>query len=168
MSFALTFAKSYEFCRARTQTMVLDRLAKLPDPQAALAWRPGPGRAHVAWQLMHIGITEDILASERLSPNKPGVFASLWPRFRQGSAPDDDIPTLDVIRQTLAGGRETLLDTLAQIPDERLDEIPPTLAARKFTIRDVLYLVGMHEAHHQGQAHLTLNLYEAAHKAASI
>lgn len=164
MSVVQTFAKSYEFNRGRTLTMV-DRIAKLPDPQAALGWRPGPGRAHVAWQLMHVGVTEDILGSERLMPSKQGKFTEIWSRYRQGSTPDDDIPTLDVVRLTLDGGRELLLETLATIGDERLDEIPETLAARKFTIRDVLYLIGMHEAHHNGQAHLTLNLYEAAQKA---
>ena len=37
------------------------------------------------------------------------------------------------------------------------------LAARKLTIRDVLHILSWHEAHHHGQAHLTLNLYRAAH-----
>jgi len=160
MSVAEIFAGSYEFCRKRTQG-TLDRLAKLANPQAALGWRPGPGRAHVAWQLMHVAITEDIIASERLNPSKPGKFTELWPRYRQGSTPDDDIPTLDVVVQTLATARATLLETLATISDEQLDEVHEALAARKFTTRQVLYLIGMHEAHHQGQSHLTLNLYEA-------
>jgi hypothetical protein len=28
---------------------------------------------------------------------------------------------------------------------------------------DVLHILAWHEAHHQGQAHITLNLYRAAH-----
>jgi hypothetical protein len=51
------------------------------------------------------------------------------------------------------------LETLAHFGDERLGEIPPALAARGLTVRNVLNIIGWHEAHHQGQAHITLNLY---------
>ena len=44
-----------------------------------------------------------------------------------------------------------------------LGEIPPPLAERKLTVADVLHIIGWHEAHHQGQAHITFNLYRAAH-----
>lgn len=156
-----TFIRSYEFYRKRSLA-TLDRVAAEPDPRRVLAWRPAPGRAHIGWQLMHIAITEDVFASERLAPNKTGVVADLWPRFRGGSTPDDDVPTVDAIRQTLAATRANLLDTLSRIGDDRLSEIPPTLAERKLTVRDVLYIIGWHEAHHQGQAHITMNLYKAA------
>ena len=125
MSTAESFFKTYDFHRSRTLDL-LDRVLQEPDPQAVLGWRPGPGRAHIAWQLMHIGVTEEIFATERLAPEKVGAFQELWPRFRGGSTPDDDIPTPDVIRR-------------------------------------VLYILGWHEAHHHGQAHITLNLYKAAH-----
>jgi hypothetical protein len=64
----------------------------------------------------------------------------------------------------LTGAREHLLSTLREIGDDRLDEIPAALRERKLTIRDVYSLVPWHEAHHQGQAHLTLNLYKASRK----
>ena len=35
--------KSLEFARVRTLGL-LDSIEKEPDPQAILAWRPGPGR----------------------------------------------------------------------------------------------------------------------------
>jgi uncharacterized damage-inducible protein DinB len=111
---------------------------------------------------MHVAITEDLFASERLAPDKAGVVSELWPRFRFGSTPDDDAPTVEAIRQALAATRECLLDTLSRFGDERLGEIPPALAERKLTIQDVLYILGWHEAHHQGQAHITMNLYKAA------
>ena len=38
-----------------------------PNARSVLAWRPGPGRAHIGWQLMHIGITEELFASDRLA-----------------------------------------------------------------------------------------------------
>jgi uncharacterized damage-inducible protein DinB len=161
MSMVQTFVESYKFYRARTLGL-LENIEKLPDPRAALTWRPGPGRAHIGWQLMHIGVTEEIFATERLAPHKPGEFQELWPRFRGGSTPDDDVPAPATIRQILGEAREHLLATLAEYPDSRLGEIPAALRERNLTVRDVLYILGWHEAHHHGQAHLTLNLYKAA------
>jgi uncharacterized damage-inducible protein DinB len=155
-----TFLDSYKFYRTRTLG-VLDAIEKLPDPQGALAWRPGPGRAHIGWQLMHLAVTDDIFASERLAPHKKGRFTELWPRFRGGSTPDDNVPSPAVIRQTLEQARADLLATLLEYTEERLGEIPPVFKERGLTIRDVLSLIGWHEAHHQGQAHITLNLYKA-------
>ncbi|MBL9093529.1 MAG: DinB family protein [Planctomycetaceae bacterium] len=152
----------YEFNRTRTLGL-LDTILKEPNPQGILGWRPGPGRAHIAWQLMHIGVTEEIFATERLAPEKAGAFSELWPRFRGGSTPDDEIPTADLIREVLTEGREHLLATLRTISDDRLGEIPAALAQRKLTIRDVLQILAWHEPHHQGQAHITFNLYKAAH-----
>ena len=152
--------KSLEFARARTLGL-LDGIEKEPDPQAILAWRPGPGRAHVGWQLMHVAITEEIFATERLAPQKGSHWKVLWPRFRGGSTPDDDVPTFAMIRTVLAGAREHLLATLRELGDDRLDEIPEALRERKIAVRDVFSLLAWHEAHHHGQAHLTWNLYKA-------
>ncbi len=155
-----TFAKSYEFYRGRTLGL-LDAIEKLPAPQAVLAWRPGPARAHIGWQLMHIAVTEEIFATERLAPERSPRWKELWPRFRGGSTPDDQVPSAKEIRELLAGARSALLATLADYTDARLAEIPAALAERKLTVQDVLYLIGWHEAHHQGQAHLALNLWKA-------
>src|SRR5208337_869885 len=97
--------KSLEFARARTLGL-LDGIEKEPDPQAVLAWRPGPGRAHVGWQLMHVAVTEDIFATERLAPQKGAHWKELWPRFRGGSTPDDDVSSVAMIRDVLTGARE--------------------------------------------------------------
>jgi uncharacterized damage-inducible protein DinB len=155
------FVDSYKFYRARTLGF-LDTVQKLSDPQDALRWRAGPGRAPIGWQLMHIGVTEDIFASERLAPHKPGRFRELWPRFRGGSKPDDNVPSPAEIRQTLEQARADLLVTLSEYTEDRLGEIPEAFKERGLTILDILYLLGWHEAHHQGQAHCTLNLYKAA------
>lgn len=154
--------QSYAFFRERTDATI-ERLAEMPHAEQAISWRPGPGRAHIGWQLMHIAVTEDIFASERLAPEKSGLFADIWPRFRGGSTPDEDIPSLELIRRTLDQSRQSLLATLAEYDDARLEEIPVALAARGLTVRRVLELIGWHEAHHQGQAHLTLNMYQATH-----
>ncbi|HEX3724981.1 MAG TPA: DinB family protein [Pirellulales bacterium] len=156
-------ARSFEFNRAKTLAL-LDTIEKEPSPASALAWRPGPDRAHIGWQLMHIAITEELFATERLAPDKPGQWKELWPRFRGGSTPDDNVPAAAEIRQVLAGSRQRLLETLGTYTDSRLGEIPPPLAERKLTMLDVLHLLAWHEAHHQGQAHATFNSYRASLK----
>jgi len=161
MSATELLIKSLEFARARTLGL-LDGIAKEPDPQAILAWRPGPDRAHIGWQLMHIAVTEEIFATERLAPQKETYWKELWPRFRGGSTPDDNLPSVAMIRDVLAGAREHLLGTLRAIGDDRLDEIPEALRERKLTVRDVFFVLAWHEAHHQGQSHLTWNLYKAS------
>lgn len=153
--------RSYDFNRQRTLAL-LDTIEKEPRPQEVLAWRPGPGRAHIGWQLMHVAVTEEIFATERLAPEKPRQHEALWPRFRGGSTPDDDVPTAAQIRQVLAEARESMLATLSTFDESRLGEIPPGLAQRKLSLLDVLHIIGWHEGHHQGQAHITLNLYRAA------
>jgi len=158
MSTIDAFVSSYAFNRKRTLGL-LDSVEKLPAAQAALAWRPAPGRAPLGWQLMHIGITEELFASERLV-KKPGMWTELWPRFKGGSTPDDDAPSAATIRQVLAETRARLLESLATYSDARLSEIPPAFAERGWTLHDVLCVISWHEAHHQGQAHITFNLYK--------
>lgn len=162
MSTIEVLTKSFEFNRGRTLA-TLDEIAKLPDPQAALAFRLAPGRAHVAWQFMHIGVTEDIFANERLVAERPGRFGELWPRYRGGSTADDSVPGLDQIREVLDGGRQTLLATLAGFGDAQLSDVPPQLAAKGWNFLTVLHIVGWHEGHHQGQAHAMLNAFRAKH-----
>jgi hypothetical protein len=110
---------------------------------------------------LHIGVTEDVFGSERLV-QRQGKFTDLWPRFRGGSTPDDDVPPPDVIRRVLAESREQLLSAIAQYNDSRLDEIPEGLQQRGWTVRQALETIRWHEGHHHGQAHITLNLYKAA------
>jgi hypothetical protein len=153
---------SFEFSRGRTLA-TLDEIEKLPDPAAALAFRLAPGRAHIGWQFAHIGVTEDIFANERLVPERPGRFGELWNRFRGGSTADDDVPDLAKIREVLAGGRAALLETLSTIGEDQLNQVPPPLAEKKWTVLTVLHIIGWHEAHHQGQAHAMLNAFRKLH-----
>ena len=159
MSIIATLIKSFQFNRTRTLGL-LDKIAEGSDAQAALGWRPGPGRAHIAWQLTHVGVTEELFATERLAPEKPGAFKELWPRFKGGSTPDDNIPAAAEIRRVLVESREHLLATLGSFSDDRLHEIPAFFKERALTLYDVLHIISWHEAHHQGQAHITLNLYK--------
>jgi hypothetical protein len=154
------YLQAYALHRKRTIDL-LDKCLREPDPLKVLGFRPGPGRAHIAWQLTHVGITEELFATERLSPPKKPGFGDLLPRFRGGSTPDDDIPSPDLIRKVLDESRKHLVETFAELHDGRLEEIPAALAERKLTIRDVFHILGWHEAHHHGQAHITFNIYKA-------
>lgn len=152
--------KGFELNRTRTLAL-LDKVEQEPVPLAALGRRPGPGRAHLAWQLLHIAMTEELFATERLVPGTTPQYPELVARFRGGSTPDDDIPSAAEIRRLLQETREHLLATLATFREEQLSWISPALAQRGLTVDDVLDILSWHEAHHQGQAHLTFNLYKA-------
>lgn len=148
-----------ELCRTRTLA-TLDEIAKLPDPAAVLGWRPGPGRAHIGWQLMHIGITEEITSTERMLGTK-SAFPDLVPRFKFGSVPDDDIPSVELIRQVLHDSRQHIHDCFDKITDDQLDQIPEWYRERGWSIRRILQILSWHEGHHQGQAHITFNMWKA-------
>jgi hypothetical protein len=137
----------------------LAAVEKLPDPARALGWRPGPGRAHIAWQLTHVGITEELFATERFLGTSP-AFSELVPRFKGGSTPDDIIPSPTLIRDVLSQSRDHLRKTIAQLAEVDLPKIPPALKERGLSIGKALQIIVWHEAHHQGQAHITLNLFK--------
>src|SRR5262245_13483049 len=162
MSTLHTLIAAYQFNRPRTLSL-LDKIEAEKEPQKILGWRPGPGRAHIAWQLMHIGITEELFATERLVSGTKPAFADLVPRFKGGSTPDDEIPQAALIRKVLSDSRAHLLETLARFGDKDLGTIPEAFKERKLTLVEVLQIIAWHEPHHQGQAHITLNLYKAAH-----
>lgn len=164
MSVLQTYQDSFAFNRTRTIAL-LDSVAELESPAAALGWRPGEGRAHIAWQLMHIGVTEEMFGVERLVDRPEAArHRDLWDRFRGGSTPDDTIPSVEEIRQVLNAGRELLTETLGSFSEDQLDAViwvhPAT--QKELSLRTTLQIVGWHEGHHQGQAHITLNLYRAS------
>lgn len=143
------FLDQWEFERGRTLAL-LDQIAGEADPQAVLGWRPGPGRAHIAWQLMHVGVTEELFATERFAGTTPR-FADFVPRFRGGSTPDDDVPSVETIRDVLMQSREHLAQTVRNLDSTTLDDSSTEfLQQRGWTIRTALKVIGWHEAHHQG------------------
>jgi hypothetical protein len=52
-----TYIATWKFNRTKT-LQSMEQVEKLPNPSAILGWRPGAGRAHCAWQWMHIAVTE--------------------------------------------------------------------------------------------------------------
>lgn len=158
MSAIQTYLQLMDFQRTRTLA-TLDDVAKQADPAAVLGWRPGPGRAHLAWQLMHIGVTEELFATERLF-GRPPAYSDLAPRFKGGSTPDDDIPSVDLVREVLTESRTHLRNSLSSFTEQDLGVIPEWFRERGWTLQRILEVICWHEAHHQGQAHLTLNLWK--------
>jgi uncharacterized damage-inducible protein DinB len=151
--------------RSRRKTLeLLDAVAKRPDAAAVLGWRPGPGRAHMAWQLMHIAATDDRHLNVRMKggDSREPDFVR---RFAGGSIPDDDIPSLNQIRQYLAERREAMLAHLGRLTDADLADKPNPEAPWPY--REWFQVLAWHEAHHHGQAHLTFNLYRATHDSAT-
>jgi uncharacterized damage-inducible protein DinB len=157
MTFVDAITSAWAFNRERTDALI-GEIRKESDPQATLDWRPGDGRAHIGWQLMHIAVTEEVIAKERLTLSEAG-FGDLIERFRGGSTPDENVPTLDEICETLTAGREHLLEVASSITDEELQTIRPGLEPRGWTVQKALQIISWHEAHHHGQAHITLNLF---------
>ena len=108
---------------------------------------------------MHIAVTEELFATERLF-GTPNGFPELTPRFKGGSTPDDNIPSLGEIQEVLNASRQHLLSGLSRLTDADLTRVPDALKERGWTIAKALQVLSWHEAHHQGQAHLTLNLWK--------
>ncbi len=158
MSLLTCIKDIWEFNRSRTLA-TLDDIAKQSDPAAVLGWRPGTGRAHIGWQLMHIAVTEELFATERLF-GTPNGFPDLSPRFKGGSTPDENIPTVGELHEVLNATRQHLLNGLAQLQEADLVRVPDALKERGWTIARALQVLNWHEAHHQGQAHITLNLWK--------
>jgi uncharacterized damage-inducible protein DinB len=147
-----------EFNRRKTLEL-LDSIAKRPDPKAILSWRPGPGRAHIAWQLMHIAATDDRHLYVRMKGGTP-VNPEFVRRYAGGSVPDDDIPSVETIRSYLTDRRGELLAHLQSLSDSDLSKKPNDQAP--WIYQEWFQVLTWHEAHHHGQAHMTLNLWRAA------
>jgi uncharacterized damage-inducible protein DinB len=149
--------KQLEFVRKKTLDF-LEALAKQPDAAKALAWRPGPGRAHIAWQLMHVAATDDRHLNVRIRGGEPAEPEYVR-RFAGGSTPDDQTPTVEEIRRYLTERRAGLLQLLESAKEEEFTRKP--YEASPYTLEEWFRIWTWHEAHHQGQAHLTLNLLKA-------
>jgi len=147
-----------ELSRKKTNEL-MDAVAKLPNPPEALAFRPGPGRAHLGWQLMHIGATDDRHLYTRMRPGQ-AKEPEYVRRFAFGSVPDENIPSLDEIRRYLNDRRQDIIAHLATLKEEDLPKKPHDQAP--YTYQEWIPVLALHEGHHHGQAHLTLNLYKAS------
>lgn len=142
-----------EFNRAFTLRS-LDRAVEL----GALGWRPGSGRAHCAWQFMHIAATEEKFATQRYH-GRDLIHPELIDSYGHGSTPVDEIPSVEEIKAYLAEARTLLINSIRELEESQLDVVPETMADRGWTYKQGLQLLSWHEDHHQGQCHITLNLF---------
>ncbi len=148
------------FNRDRTLATVR-AIEETGEAPSILAWQPGPGRAHIGWQLMHIAVTEEKFA--RMRPfTETSLSEELIARFGNGSTPDERVPSLDEIRSVLDEARSHLLTTANLFTVADLGTIPNSLKERGWDVGTALKIVAWHETHHQGQAHITFNLWKAS------
>lgn len=157
-----TLLAMYDFGHARLLESLQTIEKSGADPAKVLAWRPGAGRAHIAWQAMHCAATLDNYVNARLHGGKPGD-PDLVARYGGGSTPaDDHIPDLATIRQALEKHGKPFRDYLAKANASELSQ-KKMFGKTERTVGEALVLLIWHETHHQGQIHLTWNLYKAAH-----
>ncbi|HVT88641.1 MAG TPA: DinB family protein [Tepidisphaeraceae bacterium] len=157
-----TLLASMDFTRSRLLAILSTIEKSGQDLQKVFAWRPGPGRAHMGWQFMHCAATLDRYVNVNVLGGKP-KDESLVAGYAGGTTPSDqNIPTLETIKQKLES-------SYAQYRAFVESRTPKDLATmfgpegRQRLLGDTIVLLAWHEAHHQGQIHLTWNLYKAAH-----
>lgn len=146
-----------EYSRQKTLEL-LGAIRSAKDAIRILAWRPEPKRAHLAWQLMHIAATDDRHLYVRMRGGQP-CQPEFVRRFAVGSVPDDDVPSIDVIDQYLSERRREMIEHLKGLDPAQLSQKPRPDAP--WVYEEWFKVLAWHEAHHHGQAHLTLNLYRA-------
>jgi uncharacterized damage-inducible protein DinB len=156
-----TLIANLEFSRGRLLG-ILDTIEKSgQDVNKVLAWRPAPGRAHIGWQAMHCAATHHRYLNEGLLGGAVSDEA-LVTHFAGGSTPSDDrIPTLAAIREQLAKQYAPLKQFVADQTPEAFDR-QFMMGKNPRAVGESLLLMAWHEAHHQGQIHLTWNMYKAA------
>jgi uncharacterized damage-inducible protein DinB len=130
------------------------------DVGEVLRWRPGAGRAHIAWQAMHCAATHDRYLNVFIKGESP-VDEKLVAAFGGGSVPSDqNVPGLGEIRQALEKNLRAFTDYVRTLKAEDLGRMVGP-ADRRRTLGDAIQIMVWHEAHHQGQIHLTWNLHQA-------
>jgi hypothetical protein len=154
-----TLIAGMDFARARLLG-TLETIEKSgQDPRKVLAWRPGPGRAHIGWQAMHLAATHDRYLNVHIKggqPSDPELIAG----FAGGTAPsDENVPTLQAIRAALDTRYKPFREYVADITPQELARSLPNGR----TVGESIVLLTWHEGHTQGQIHLTWNLYKQSH-----
>lgn len=158
-----TLVQFLDFSHARLLG-TLDAIEKSDQPaDKVLAWRPGPGRAHMGWQFMHCAATHDRYLNVRLkggSEKDPALVSA----YGGGSTPSDtNIPAFADIRSKLEATFTPFRQYVATASDADLAKMISFPNNMQRSLAESVLLMAWHESHHQGQIHLTWNLYKAAH-----
>ncbi len=158
-----TLLAAIDFGRARLLGSLTAIEKSGVDTADAITWRPGPARAHIAWQAMHCAATHDSYLNVRIlgkTPTDPQLVSA----YGGGSTPSDqNIPDLATIRQTLEKHLGAFRDFVASATPEQLAVVNDFPNNVKRSVAESIILLTWHETHHQGQIHLTWNCYKAAH-----
>ncbi|MBL8018286.1 MAG: DinB family protein [Leptospirales bacterium] len=147
------------FSRQATDKM-LDEMEKTGKADQILAWRAGPGRAPIGWQIMHLAATEDRFANKLLQ-NGTSISDDWIKQFESGKPAGDGVPRMSDVRKYLKDSRAALEKSIGNFDLSRLDSKPPV--EFPFEYRKIFQIMVWHEPHHQGQALATFNLYKASH-----
>lgn len=151
-----------DFAHARMMGS-LDAIAAAGEkPAEILLWRPAKNRAHIAWQALHCAATHDKYLNVNLKGLPHPTNPELVTRYGGGSVPSDEgQPTLEAIRTTVQRHFGELRNFVAALtPADMQRMVGP--ADRQRPLGDAIVLLAWHYAHHQGQLHLTWNLYRQA------
>lgn len=128
-----------------------------------LAWRPGPGRAHIAWQFAHCAATHDKYLTVNLLGKPSPTDEQLVKNFGGGSTPSEqNVPDVATIRKAIDAAYEPFRAFVAAADVATLLRVTPGPGGTQRSVAEAISLLAWHEAHHQGQIHLTLNLFKAA------
>jgi hypothetical protein len=157
-----TLIAALDFSRMRLLG-TLDAIEKSgQDVNKVLAWRPGPGRAHIGWQFAHCAATHDRYLNIRLKGGN-AVDAAYCDAFGGGSTPSDtNVPTAPAIREKLAANLEAFKSYINSLDAEGLARKVTLPNGMIISVAEGALMMVWHESHHQGQIHLTWNLYKAA------
>ena len=139
---------------------LLEKIEKTGQAEKILAWRPASGRAPIGWQIMHICATEDIFLNKNFLKQKT-LNPAYSEAYASGKPAGDKVPTLAEIRKYMDATRKPLKTFIENFDYSKMDTKPP--GEENWTFRRSLQSVITHEPHHQGQAHITFNIYKAAH-----
>jgi hypothetical protein len=158
-----TLLAAMDFARSRLLATIESIEKSGQDVDKVLRWRPGPSRAHIAWQLMHCAATHH----KHLYATLQGVKIpdeKLVADFAGGSTPSDqNVPSLSMIKSRLASTYSEFKAYVADVSPADLSDRKVGPPDRRRTLEEMITLYTWHEAHHQGQIHLTWNLYIGAH-----
>ena len=112
---------------------------------------------------MHLAATHDRYINERLL-HQAVKDEQLCKNFAGGSTPsDENAPDLQTILQTLEKHYANARTYLLSLRADEINQVMEFPNNVKRTIGECFVVLAFHEAHHQGQMHLTWNLYKAAH-----
>src|SRR5580658_273859 len=110
-----------------SHTRLLDELATIEksgqDMTKVLAWRPGPGRAHLGWQFTHCAATHERYVKKQT--NEP-MDERLVADFAGGSTPSDsNVPTVETIRPLLESKYQAFKAWVSRLtPEEMARSVP--------------------------------------------